>query len=126
MIDENKKCKEYLDYPVLLVKYVAEKLSIPFNSIRIWSGMTYYARFIPDPECIFNPFTNSFVYEPFSRKFTVNCPNYTVNYTDRTIKEVIDKIIELIKEYQQYTKQRHIDAVIGAAASFEAQYGNIK
>lgn len=120
MIDENRKCKEYLNNPEMLVKYVAEKLSIPFESRKIWTGLTYYTRFIPDPECIFNSFTNSFMYTPFSNKFVINNPNYIETCDDKTIKEVIEKITELIKIYQQHMKQRRIDAIVSAAASFEA------
>lgn len=130
MIDENRKCKEYLNNPEMLVKYVAEKLSIPFDSRRIWAGMTYYAQFIPDSENLFNAvfkkgslvdaLTNAFIYAPFSKKFTINYSNYTTQCDNDTVKEVIDKITELIKDYQQHIKQKHIDAIITAAASFEA------
>lgn len=120
MIDENRKCKEYLNNPEMLVKYVAEKLSIPFESRKIWTGLTYYTRFIPDPECIFNSFTNSFVYEPFSEKFVINYPGYTTQCDNITIKEVINQIIGSIAEYQQHMKQRRIDAILDAATSFEA------
>ena len=136
MIDENRKCKEYLNNPEMLVKYVAEKLSIPFDSRRIWSGMTYYAQFISDSENLFNAvfkkgslvdaLTNAFIYAPFSKKFTINYSNYTYDVSrthicdNDTVKEVIDKITESIKEYQQHMKQRRIDAIITAAASFEA------
>ena len=120
MIDENRKCRDYLDCPEVLVKYVAEKLGIPFESRKIWTGLTYYTRFIPDPECIFNSFTNSFVYEPFSEKFVINYPSYTSSCLNLTIKEVINQIIGSIAEYQQHMKQRRIDAIVNAAASFEA------
>lgn len=116
MIDENRKCRDYLDYPEVLVEYVAEKLNIPFSSRRIWAGMTIYAQFIPD----FNNRTNAFVYAPFTNKFVIAYPNYNIPCNKLTIKEVIDRIIESIKEYQQHIKQRRIDAIVSAAASFEA------
>ena len=120
MIDENRKCKDYLDCPEVLVKYVAEKLSIPFNSKIIWCGVTYYAQFIPDPLSLNHLRTNTFMYDPFSEKFNINYPSYDSRCNNLTIKEVIDKITELIKDYQQHMKQRRIDAIISAAASFEA------
>ena len=120
LIDENRKCQDYLDCPEVLVKYVAEKLSIPFDSRRIWAGMTYYAQFMPDPESLFNARTNSFMYTPFSHTFVINYPTYVSSCTNKTIKEVINKITESIKDYQQHMKQRRIDAIITAAASFEA------
>ena len=120
MIDENRKCIEYLDCPEVLVKYVAEKLSVPFDGKRIWAGMTYYAQFIPDPNSMFAARTNAFMYTPFGNKFVINYPSYVSCCDNKTIKEVIDKITESIKDYQQHMKQRRIDAIITAAASFEA------
>ena len=120
MIDENRKCKEYLNNPEMLVKYVAEKLSIPFDDKRIWAGMTYSAQFIPDSNSIFIDRINSFIYAPFTNKFVIRYPDYFVGCDNKTIKEVIDKITESIKEYQQHIKQRRIDAIVNAAASFEA------
>lgn len=120
MIDENRKCIEYLDCPEVLVKYVAEKLGIPFDGRRIWAGMTYSAQFIPDSNSIFIDRINSFIYTPFTNKFVIRYPDYFVGCDNKTIKEVIDKITESIKDYQQHMKQRRIDAIITAAASFEA------
>ena len=120
MIDENRKCRDYLDCPEVLVKYVAEKLSVPFDDKRIWAGMTYYAQFIPDPNSMFAARTNAFMYTPFSHKFVINHPSFISCCDDKTIKEVIDKITEIIKDYQQHMKQRRIDAIVNAAASFEA------
>ena len=119
MIDENRKCIDYLDCPEVLVEYVAEKLSIPFSSKKIWTGMTYSAQFIPVSESIFVD-RNAFAYAPFSNKFIINYPSYQFCCDDKTIKEVIDKITEIIKDYQQHMKQRRIDAIITAGASFEA------
>ena len=120
MIDENRKCKDYLDCPEMLIKYVAEKLSIPFNSKRIWAGMTYYVQFISDPNFILDDRTMSFAYAPFSNRFEITYPGYTTQCDNVTIKEVINQIIGSIADYQQHIKQKHIDAIITAAASFEA------
>lgn len=120
MIDENRKCGEYLNYPVVLVKYVADKLSIPFDSRRIWAGMMYSAQFIPDPLSLNHLQTNAFMYAPFTNKFIINYPSYISYCNNITIKDVIDKITGSIKEYQQHIKQRRIDDIVGAAASFEA------
>lgn len=120
MIDENRKCKEYLNNPEMLVKYVAEKLSIPFNSKRIWAGMTYYVQFISDPNFILADRTMSFAYAPFSDRFVITYPGYTTQCDNITIKEVINQIIGSIAEYQQHMKQRRIDAIVNAAESFEA------
>ena len=119
MIDENRKCRDYLDCPEVLVKYVAEKLSIPFDDKRTWTGMTYYAQFIPDPNSMFAARTNAFMYTPFSHKFVIVYPSYNSACDNVTIKEVINQIIGSIAEYQQHMKQRRIDAIITAAASFE-------
>ena len=119
MIDENRKCKDYLDCPEMLVKYVAEKLSIPFGSRKIWAGMTYYAQFIPEPKSVFIDRINSFIYAPFSNKFVIIYPSYTSACDNVTIKEVINQIIGSIAEYQQYMKQKRIDAIITAASQYE-------
>ena len=117
MIDENKKCKEYCLYdPEILVKYVADRLNLPFSKRNGVYGISYSAQFIPCPECDIYAFAST----PVTHKFYFVYPDCTVACDDMTVKEVIDKIIESIEEHRQHEKQKHIDAIVSAAATFEA------